>query len=265
MQSCTPAAPGPSDPESTPLTTALHGEVGALAEGVAHSLRSPLWAVEGMLAPLLDPGASGVPPAVRRDLELALNGARRAIRMLNALARLAAVCAEALVREPVDLTAELRTLAADWQGREPDRRVAVAVQDGMRVAADRSLLRIALEQMFDNAWKFTRGVAEARVAWGVRGEPVPVYFVRDNGVGFDPASADRLFRPFQRLHAPAQYPGDGMGLVILRRIIHLHGGQVWAEGQPGQGATFAFTLPVPPCPADTSARGLARRGKADHG
>jgi light-regulated signal transduction histidine kinase (bacteriophytochrome) len=126
---------------------------------------------------------------------------------------------------------------------EPARKVETKVRPGVIVMGDGQLLRIALENLLENAWKFTGKQPEARIEFGVtNASGEPTYFVRDNGAGFDMTYADRLFGPFQRLHPHGEFPGSGIGLATVQRIIHRHGGRVWAEGLPDQGATFQFTL-----------------------
>jgi light-regulated signal transduction histidine kinase (bacteriophytochrome) len=133
--------------------------------------------------------------------------------------------------------------AAAVRERNPGREVQVEIAPDMEVSADPRLLRIALENLLSNAWKYTSRASQASVSVGTQaGEHGPVYFVRDNGVGFDMKYADKLFVPFQRLHPEAEFPGSGIGLVTVQRIIARHGGRVWAEAKPDEGATFYFTL-----------------------
>jgi light-regulated signal transduction histidine kinase (bacteriophytochrome) len=146
--------------------------------------------------------------------------------------------------EDVDLTALARKSAADIARGWPGRDVAISIADGLAVRSDPRLLRSVLDNLFDNAWKFTSKTPDVRVEFGAGsgdGKP-PTYFVRDNGVGFDMAYAGKLFGIFQRLHARDEFPGTGIGLPTVRRIIGRLGGRVWAEGEPGRGATFYFTL-----------------------
>jgi light-regulated signal transduction histidine kinase (bacteriophytochrome) len=143
----------------------------------------------------------------------------------------------------VDLSALATLILARLQEGEPARKVEVKVRPGVVVAGDGQLLRIALENLLENAWKFTGKQAEARIEFGVtNASGEPTYFVRDNGAGFDMTYVERLFGPFQRLHPQGEFPGSGIGLATVQRIIHRHGGRVWAEGLLGQGATFQFTL-----------------------
>jgi light-regulated signal transduction histidine kinase (bacteriophytochrome) len=145
--------------------------------------------------------------------------------------------------QDVDLSALAALILSRLQESEPDRKVETKIRPGVMVRGDGQLLRIALENLLENAWKFTSKQAEARIEFGVtQAAGEPTYFVRDNGAGFDMTYADRLFGPFQRLHPQGEFTGSGIGLATVQRIVHRHGGQVWAEGLVGQGATFQFTL-----------------------
>jgi light-regulated signal transduction histidine kinase (bacteriophytochrome) len=146
--------------------------------------------------------------------------------------------------EPVDLSAEVTAITAELHAREPGRAVRFAIQDGVRVTADRSLIRTVLQNLVENAWKFTAKRDDAIIEFGttVTGDARVCCYVRDNGAGFDPAFTGKLFQPFQRLHAVTEFPGTGIGLASVQRIVERHGGRVWAEGAVGQGATFYFTL-----------------------
>lgn len=149
-----------------------------------------------------------------------------------------------LRRTRVDLSQMAGTIVEDLASRETERRVATQITAGLRCDADPRLLRIALENLLGNAWKFTRKAAHARIEVGLElREGVRQYFVRDNGAGFDSAYAKDMFAPFRRLHAANEFPGTGVGLSIVQRVIRRHGGSVWAEGAVGQGATFYFTIP----------------------
>jgi light-regulated signal transduction histidine kinase (bacteriophytochrome) len=148
------------------------------------------------------------------------------------------------------LTETAGRIIAEWRSRQPERQVSVSVQPGLRAAGDGRLLGVALENLLANAWKFTSQQAHAEISVGqhIDAAGLPVFFVRDNGAGFDMAYADKLFLPFQRLHAASEFPGTGIGLAIVSRVIERHGGHLWAESAPGCGATFFFTLPRLPLP-----------------
>ena len=151
----------------------------------------------------------------------------------------------------VDMSAMARTIASQLEESEPERRIEFVIEPGIVVSGDPRLLRIVLDNLIGNAWKFTRKCSQARVEFGTSQKTSPnemaqankeVYFIRDNGAGFDMKHADRLFGAFQRLHESAEFPGTGIGLATVQRIINRHGGSVWAEGKVNQGATFYFTL-----------------------
>jgi light-regulated signal transduction histidine kinase (bacteriophytochrome) len=138
----------------------------------------------------------------------------------------------------------VRAISEKLQKNNPDRTVEVIIQEGVFVNGDSNLLRITLENLMDNAWKFTNREVEPRVEFGtIVREGKTACFIRDNGVGFDMAYADKLFGAFQRLHTSSEFPGTGIGLATVRRIVNRHGGQVWAESEVGKGTTFYFTLP----------------------
>jgi light-regulated signal transduction histidine kinase (bacteriophytochrome) len=164
-------------------------------------------------------------------------------QLIDDLLRLARITRNALERETVDLSEMATAIAAELKSARPECRVAFIISPGITASADRRLIRIALENLFGNGMKFAAGRPDARIEFGVEengGEKA--FFVRDNGVGFDMAYSDRLFIPFQRLHSQAEYPGSGIGLATVRRIIQRHGGDIWAQGEEEKGATFFFTL-----------------------
>jgi light-regulated signal transduction histidine kinase (bacteriophytochrome) len=143
----------------------------------------------------------------------------------------------------VDLSGIVTLILSRLREADPTRAVETKVRPGVIVTGDGQLLRIALENLLENAWKFTSKEPGARIEFGlIQAASEPTYFVRDNGAGFDMTYADRLFGPFQRLHPQREFPGNGIGLATVQRIVHRHGGRVWAEGLEGQGATFYFTL-----------------------
>jgi light-regulated signal transduction histidine kinase (bacteriophytochrome) len=139
-----------------------------------------------------------------------------------------------------------RTIAEELQTNNPDRAVDMTIQDGIVVQGDPYLVQIAMDSLMDNAWKFIGSKALPKIEFGaVIKDGETICFIKDNGVGFDMAYVDKLFGAFQRLHTTDQFPGTGIGLATVQRIIHRHGGQIWAEGEIGKGATFSFTLPSP--------------------
>ena len=181
----------------------------------------------------------------RDDLERILVSAKRMDGLINDLMSLSRVATEALRRESVDLAAVTRETAALFSRTEAGREVALIAPDSLPVTGDPGLLRAVMQNLLGNAWKFTARVESPRVEVGARAQDgETVYFVRDNGAGFNMTYQHKLFSPFQRLHSADEFPGSGIGLATVRRIIARHGGRVWAEGAPDKGATFYFTLPV---------------------
>jgi light-regulated signal transduction histidine kinase (bacteriophytochrome) len=164
--------------------------------------------------------------------------------LIDDLLELSRVSRAELVRDRARLSEIATAVADELQRREPERQVTFAIRDGLVIEADSRLVRVVLDNLMGNAWKFTSKTPQARIEFNaeVQNEEL-VYFVRDNGAGFNMAYAAKLFGPFQRLHKEADFPGTGIGLATVRRIVDRHGGRVWATGAVGQGATVSFTIP----------------------
>jgi hypothetical protein len=158
--------------------------------------------------------------------------------------RLSRISRGQLRHEPINLTALAREVVYRLAAETPSRNVDVSIADGLKAEGDPGLLRVALENLFSNAWKYTSKTAKPRIQFGSAPQPEgpPAFFVRDNGAGFEMQYVNKLFQPFQRLHSAEEYPGSGIGLATVHRIIQRHGGRIWAEGAAGTGATFYFTL-----------------------
>ena len=219
-------------------------ELEAFAHSVSHDLRRPVRAIEGFAAILGKAALPALDAAGRENLQRIGDAATEMNRLIDDLIRLARVTARELLERRVDLSALARKVAATLQRAEPERAVRLDIQPGMTARGDPGLLLIALTNLLDNAWKFTRGRKDAMIEFGCREEDgAKLFFVRDNGVGFEMRRADKLFHAFRRLHPVAEFPGEGIGLATVRRIVTRHGGRVRAEGAPGKGATFYFTLP----------------------
>jgi light-regulated signal transduction histidine kinase (bacteriophytochrome) len=163
--------------------------------------------------------------------------------LIEDLLDLSRVTSAGINRQQTDLSAIARAIMADLLKEQPERQAHFDIQSGITVLGDPDLLNIMLQNLLDNAWKFTSKRAETEISFGITTyEDRQVYYVRDNGAGFDMAYVGKLFEPFQRLHSAKEYSGTGIGLASVRRIIRRHGGQIWAEGEVDQGATFYFTL-----------------------
>ena len=230
------------------LNTRLQGanrELEAFCYSVSHDLRAPLRAIDGFSLALVEDAEPRLLPADRDLLARVRAAAQRMAALIDDLLRLSQISRTRLEVRDVDLSALARSVTADLGEREPARRVVAEIEEDVRGRGDERLLRVVLENLLANAWKFTSQRAEAHVAFGVEpGEEGPVYFVRDDGAGFDMAYAGKLFGAFQRLHAEREFAGTGIGLATVARVIHLHGGRVWAEAAVGRGATLRFTLPA---------------------
>ena len=165
------------------------------------------------------------------------------MQLIDDLLNLSRVTSGAMLREPVDLSAIARSICDELQGSAPERKVEFVIADGGTVEGDPRLLQVVIDNLLRNSWKYTSHQPAARIEFGIQNKDgIPVYFVRDNGVGFDPRASNRLFQPFQRLHSSEEFPGNGVGLATVQRIVRRHGGDVWAESEVGKGATFYFSL-----------------------
>ncbi len=222
---------------------AANEELEAFSYTVSHDLRKPLTAISGYSQVILELYGKNLEGECRNYFQEVLNGTARMNQLIDTLLNFSRRFRGELRRETVDLSETAKTIVAEFRRADPLRRVSSAIAEGVLVNGDANLLRVVLENLLGNAWKYTARNEETRIELGVteyRGKPA--YFVRDNGTGFDMAYADRLFAPFQRLHALGDFEGTGIGLATVRRIIQRHDGHVWADGELGKGAAFYFTL-----------------------
>jgi PAS domain S-box-containing protein len=219
-------------------------ELEAFSYSVSHDLRTPLRTIDGFSQALVEDAGPVLNAATRTHLERIRKATQRMGQLIDDLLQLSKVSRGEMTREAVDLGELARRIANELNKRAGGHAPAITVAPSLVAMGDPRLLRILLENLLDNAWKFTSRQTDARVEVGSAGGPdgSTIFFVRDNGVGFDPAYAGKLFAPFQRLHAMSDFQGTGIGLATVRRIVHRHGGQVWAEGEPGGGACVSFTL-----------------------
>jgi PAS domain S-box-containing protein len=224
-------------------------ELEAFSYSVAHDLRAPLRGMNGFAQVLLDTYRARLDAEGQDYLQEILQNAQKMGELIDGLLSLARVTRSELRREHVNLSALAREVAGQLAAAEPARQVDLRVHEGLTADADPRLVRALLENLLGNAWKFTAKSGASRIELGATGpHEACSFFVRDNGAGFDMAYAGKLFAPFQRLHTTEEFPGTGIGLATVQRIVHRHGGQVRAEGAVGAGATFSFTLPAAPAP-----------------
>jgi PAS domain S-box-containing protein len=222
---------------------AANRELEAFSYSVSHDLRAPLRSIDSFSAILLEDCTDQLDERARDYLNRVRAACQRMSTLIDAMLSLSKVAREEMWHQAVDLSALAESVTSELQRSEPERNVRFIVAPGLMATGDATLLRVVIENLLANAWKFTSKRPDAVVEFGITDVGgVQSYFVRDNGAGFDPAYASRLFGAFQRLHAARDFPGTGIGLPTVQRIVHRHGGRVWASGTVGHGATFYFTL-----------------------
>jgi signal transduction histidine kinase len=224
--------------------TRVNAELESFSYAVSHDLRAPLRAVEGFSRAIEEDHGSSLPEDARANLARVRAATTRMSQLIDDLLALARLTRLPMERTTVDVSSIAREILADLRARDPRREITVVVADGLTADADPRLVRVMLENLVGNAWKFSskRAGATIEIGRGAAAAEPDAIFVRDNGDGFDMQHAARLFTPFQRLHTAAEFEGTGVGLATVQRVAHRHGGRVWAEGEKGRGATFHFTL-----------------------
>ncbi len=218
-------------------------ELEAFAYSVSHDLRAPLRSMDGFSQAVLEDYADRLDGEGRDFLQRIRRSSQHMAQLIDDILTLSRVTRGELDRSKVDLSAMAEAVAAALQETDPTREVDFDIAPGVVAEGDGRPLRVVLANLLGNAWKFTAGNSQAHVEFGVtENEGKPAYFVRDDGAGFDMAYADKLFGAFQRLHSASEFEGTGIGLATVARIVHRHGGKIWAESGVGEGATFFFTL-----------------------
>lgn len=229
--------------ERTQRLQAANKELEAFAYSVSHDLRAPLRGLDGFSQLLLEEHASSLDEEALSYIRRIQAGANRMGELIDDLLQLSSIAGGEVVRRQVDLGAMATEIAAELNESNGGRRVDLFVDGPILTHGDPRLLRITLENVLSNAWKFMGDQEVPQVVFGTRRQGLTkVYYVKDNGVGFDMAYASKLFTPFQRLQEAGRFEGSGIGLATVQRIVHRHGGEIWGDGRPGEGATFSFTL-----------------------
>jgi light-regulated signal transduction histidine kinase (bacteriophytochrome) len=215
----------------------------AFAYAISHDLRAPLRSISGFSQALYEDCADQLDDTAQDYLRRVKNSAEHMGELIDGLLKLSRINQAEINNESINLSTFCHELVTELRKQEPKRDVSVDIQAKVMAKGDRHLLHDALANLIGNAWKFTAQLPQARIRFGCKqANGTTVYYVQDNGAGFDPAYADRLFIPFQRLHHQKEFPGTGVGLSTVQRIIQRHDGTIWASGQPGEGSTFYFTL-----------------------
>lgn len=229
--------------ERTAELKVSYQEMESFAYSVSHDLRAPLRSIDGFSLAILEDYGESLDEKGKDYLRRVRTATQKMGLLIDDILKLSRINRCELTRETLNLSELARIIAEELQSTEPERKVDIVIATGLITQGDGGLIKVALNNLLGNAWKFTSSHAEASIEFGSRKvEGETAYFVRDNGVGFDPQYKDKLFVTFQRLHTEQEYPGTGVGLSLVQHIIHRHGGKVWAEGALERGATFWFTV-----------------------
>jgi light-regulated signal transduction histidine kinase (bacteriophytochrome) len=229
--------------DRTVQLAAANAELEAFSYSVSHDLRAPLRSMDGFSKVLMERYAASLDERGHRYLQHIRDAAQEMGQLIDALLRLARLTRSEMRCQRVNLGELARSIADGLMVQDPQRYVQFSIDDDVVAIGDVQMLRILLDNLLGNAWKFSRDRSPAVITFGVMPTADEnVYFVRDNGAGFNPRYTAKLFGPFQRLHSDKEFEGTGIGLATVQRVVHRHGGRVWAEGAEGEGATFYFTL-----------------------
>jgi two-component system NtrC family sensor kinase len=219
-------------------------ELEAFSYSVSHDLRAPLRSIDGFSQALIEDYGEGLDETARNYLHRIRAAAQRMAALIDDMLLLSRISRAQVNREPVDLSALAQSVAEELKNQNPEHSVTVKIEPDLATHADRGLMRVLLDNLLGNAWKFTARTSDAQIELRAQTQGSDAVFsVKDNGAGFDMAHANMLFQPFQRLHDAADFPGTGIGLATVQRIVDHHGGRIWAEGTVGHGATVFFTIP----------------------
>jgi light-regulated signal transduction histidine kinase (bacteriophytochrome) len=225
---------------------ATNKELEAFSYSVSHDLRAPLRAIEGFAGILAEELGPNHPPEIHDYVRRILKATLRMGKLIEDLLRLAQAARASLVRDRVEMSEMVREIAAKLQAEAPERQVEWVINPVPPAFGDPGMIRVVLENLFSNAWKYTRNTPHARIEFSSEAlDGIDCYRVSDNGAGFDMSLATQLFTPFRRLHAESQFEGSGVGLATVQRIVQRHGGRITANAAPGQGATFTFSFGMP--------------------
>lgn len=223
---------------------AVNREMESFIYSVSHDLRAMLSGINGYSHLLLEDFTDQMPEEAVKYIDKIRTSSERMAGLIKSLSQLSQLARDRIEIEMLDLTHMAESIYESLRASQPTREVMFRAAPDIIALGDRRLVRVVLEGLIGNAWKFTSKTPNAKIEFGAKNtEKNTVYFVRDTGIGFDMASATKLFNPFHRLPNANGFEGDGLGLVSVMRVVHRHGGEVWAEAQPGEGATFYFTLP----------------------
>jgi light-regulated signal transduction histidine kinase (bacteriophytochrome) len=222
---------------------ASNKELEAFSYSISHDLRAPLRAIDGFTRIIAEDFKGAFPPEANPYFQHISDASIQMGQLIDDMLRLSRITRIELRPFSVNLSELAASVISDLQSREPTRKIKVTIEPGLTTTGDERLLRVAFENLLNNAWKFTGKTKNAHIQVGQTMQADKnVFYIKDNGVGFDMAYSEKLFGAFQRLHTVDEFPGTGIGLAIVQRVITKHGGQIWVESEPNKGATFYFTL-----------------------